>query len=185
MTLTMTIVTERVAYQCADYRLQDVRSGRLFDFETQKTTLVNRSGWTALVAFAGVGRAAGTDVSGWLADKIDELPFDVPFDTLTEVLLSADTDWLETVRDPVLRRHTFSVGGFVGSTPVFGIVSNFEEPTGKVETEARPNLTAWVGTPKRSVVFVSGQRQEVPRPERRRLRALAERIPIHNSCTKR
>jgi hypothetical protein len=31
MTLTMTIVTERVASQCADYRLQDVQSERLFD----------------------------------------------------------------------------------------------------------------------------------------------------------
>ncbi|MGH7487736.1 MAG: tetratricopeptide repeat protein, partial [bacterium] len=56
-------------------------------------------------------------------------------------------------------------------------MSNFEEPSGKVETEARPNLTAWVDTPRRAVVFVSGQRLEVPRTERRRLRALAERDP--------
>ena len=177
MTLTMTIVTPRVAYQCADYRLQDVETGRLFDFETQKTTLVNRSGWTALVAFAGVGRAAEVDVSEWLADKVDQLAFDAPFDALMDALLLADKEWLGAVWDPVLKRHTFSIGGFIGSSPMFGIVSNFEEPSGRVESTARPMLTAWVRKARRSVVFVSGQRQEVPRAERRRLRALAERDP--------
>jgi hypothetical protein len=175
MTLTITIVTPRVAYQCADYRLQDVQTGHFADFETQKTTLVNQAGWTALVAFAGVGRTEGVDVSDWLADKIDELNFDAPLHALIEALLSADTEWLGSVRDPIFRRHTFSVAAFVGSSAVFGVVSNFEDPTGRVESAARPSLTAWVGTARRPVVFVSGQRQEVPRPERRRLRALAEK----------
>lgn len=177
MTLTITIITPRVAYQCADYRLQDLETKRVYDFDTQKTTLVNRPGWTALVAFAGIGKAAGTDVSDWLADKVQQLPFDAPFEALTDALLLADAEWLGGIQDPVRRRHTFSIGAFVGSTPVFGIVSNFEEPSGQTASTAQPSLSCSVLRVRRPIVFVCGQHFAVPRSERRRLRAFVERDP--------
>src|SRR6266545_6214632 len=144
----------------------------------RRQPLVNTSGWTALVAFAGVGRAGNVDVSDWLADKIGELGFSAtPIDELMNALLTADEEWLRGVTDPVLRRHTFSVAGFVGSGPVFGLVSNFEDLAGRVEATARPILDSWLVDVRKPVIFVAGQRHEVPRPERRRLRHLAERDP--------
>jgi hypothetical protein len=42
-------------------------------------------------------------------------------------LLKAN-DWLSTVPSPH-NRHSFTVGAFVGSEPVFALVSNFEQPS--------------------------------------------------------
>jgi len=128
MTLNMTVVTRRCIYQSADYRLEDVATGKTCDFDSQKIVLVNRFRWNATVCFTGVGRTQKVDVSEWLAERIASIQHDDPFERLLDELLKAD-NWLSAV--PALRkRHSFSVGAFVGSKPVFALVSNFEKPWG-------------------------------------------------------
>lgn len=124
MTLNLTVTTQRCIYQSADFRLRDWATGELRDFETQKIALVNRFRWTATVCFAGVGRTLKVNVGDWLAERIAAIEHEDPFDRLLDELLTAD-GWLSDTSLPD-NRHSFSVGAFVGTEPVFALVSNFE-----------------------------------------------------------
>jgi Flp pilus assembly protein TadD len=176
MTLNLTVTTRRCIYQSADYRLRDLRTGRTFDFETQKIALVNTFGWSATVCFADVGRTHNLDVSEWLADRVASIQPDDPFERLLDELLTAN-DWLSTVPTLHDRRHSFSVGAFVGSEPVFALVSNFEQPSSLAAATASSRLSVYKLRPTKPKAFVSGQKQAVDRSERRRLAALAARAP--------
>lgn len=176
MTLNLTVTTRRCIYQSADYRLLDLRTGRTFDFETQKIVLVNTFGWSATVCFAGVGRTHNLDVGEWLADRVAAIQPDDPFERLLDELLTAN-DWLSTVPTLHDRRHSFSVGAFVGSEPVFALVSNFEQPSGLAAATASARLSVFKLRPTKPKTFVSGQKLAVDRPQRRRLAALAARDP--------
>lgn len=178
MTLTMTIVTSRCVYQSADYRLVDVESGRWVDFETQKIVFTQGEGWSASIAMSGVGRTPDIDVSEWLADRTKAFAFGLgdPFEDLIERLLEAD-DWLSTIAQRDKARHSFAVGAFVGSTPTFILISNFETSTGIASAVAAAKLTIYRERPRHVRVFASGQRWAVPRAERRKLAALAARDP--------
>ena len=44
MTLNITVATNRCIYQCADYRLMDVRTGKVTDFETMSTAFPDPMG---------------------------------------------------------------------------------------------------------------------------------------------
>jgi Flp pilus assembly protein TadD len=175
MTLNLTVTTRRCIYQSADYRLLDLRTGKLCDFETQKIVIVNTFRWSATVCFAGVGRAHNLDVSEWLADRVTSIQPDDPFERLLDELLKAN-DWLSTVSAPH-NRHSFSVGAFVGSEPVFALVSNFEQPSGLAAATASASLSVFMVRPTKPRTFVAGQKQAVTRSERRRLAALAARDP--------
>jgi Flp pilus assembly protein TadD len=173
MTLNITVTTGRCIYQSADYRLMDVTSGKTYDFETQKIVLVNTFTWSATVCFAGVGRAHKLDVSEWLAERVASIAFGDPFERLLDELLTANS-WLSAVPPPH-NRHTFSVGAFVGSEPVFALVSNYEQPWGLPAQTAAPRLSVHRLRPKKPMTFTSGQKQAVTPTERKRLAALAAR----------
>jgi hypothetical protein len=143
MTLNLAVTTHRCIYQSADYRLRDVRKGDTRDFETQKIVLVNTFGWSATVCFAGVGRTQNLDVSEWLADRVGSIQPDDPFERLLDELLTAN-EWLSTVSKPHDNRHSFSVGAFVGSEPVFALVSNFEQPSGPAAATASSGRSSFL-----------------------------------------
>jgi tetratricopeptide (TPR) repeat protein len=175
VTLNITVATNRCIYQCADYRLLDLRTGRTFDFETQKIIFVHTSRWSATVCFAGVGRTATIDVSQWLAERAAAISSMDPFDRLLDELLKADK-WLSTAPAPY-NRHSFSVGAFVGSDPVFALVSNFEVPSGLALDTPSARLSLYQERPSKPVTFVSGQKTALSRAARRRLAAFAARNP--------
>ena len=175
MTLNLTVLTRRCIYQSADYRLLDWTTGKLTDFETQKIILVNEFHWTATVCFAGVGRTHKVNVGEWLAERVAAIQPDDPFERLLEELLTAD-QWLSDVSAPN-NLHTFSVGAFVGSEPVFALVSNFESLSGPPATTANPRLSVSKLRPAGPRTFVAGQAEAVSRPQRQRLAALAAEGP--------
>ena len=175
MTLNITVATRRCIYQSADYRLIDVTTGATVGFETQKIVLVNAYKWSATVCFAGVGRTQSVDVGKWVAERVAAVQPDDPFERLLDELLRAD-DWLSAVPAPH-NRHSFSVGAFVGSEAVFVLISNFEEPSGLAASAASARLSVFKVRPTKPETFVSGQKQAVTRPARRRLAALAARDP--------
>jgi Tfp pilus assembly protein PilF len=175
MTLTLTVTTRRCIYQSADYRLFDVRTGKVTDFETQKIVLINTFRWTATVCFAGVGRASNVDVGEWLAQRVAALGQNDPLERLLEELATADA-WLSAVPPPY-NKHSFSVGAFVGSEPVFALISNFERPSGLVADSASVRLSVFQLRPTKPMTFISGQRWAVARSARRRLASLAARDP--------
>ena len=176
MTLNITVVTRRCIYQSADYRLIDLQSGRFFDFEAQKIVLINHFTWHATVCFCGVGRTTtNLDVSEWLAEGVNSIQMNDPFERLIEELMKA-SDWLSTVPPPN-NRHSFSVGAFVGSKPKFTLITNFEQPSGIAAAVATPHLSRFETLPSKPKTFVSGQKQAVSRQERRWLASLAARDP--------
>ena len=175
MTLNLTVTTPRCIYQCADYRLVDWASGGTHDFETQKIVLKTAFSWHATVCFAGVGRTREVNVGDWLAQSLHSISAAEPFDRLLEVLLTAD-DWLAKVPAPY-NRHSFSVGAFVESQPVFALVSNLERLQGAPLRSASQGLSVFTVRPTQGKTFVSGQSQAVGRPERRRLAALVSSDP--------
>lgn len=175
MTLNLTVATPRCIYQSADYRLKDCKTGEMSDFKTQKIVLVNASKWNATVCFAGVGRTGNIDVGEWLAERVAAIQFTDPFDRLLAELLKAKS-WLSTVSPPD-NRHSFSVGAFVGSEPMFVLVSNFEQLAGPAAPTASADLCVYQRRPMKPTTFVSGQRRAVAPAQRRQLTQLAARNP--------
>lgn len=178
MTLNITVATPRCIFQSADYRLQDVTTKKTFDFQTQKLVLINNSRWSATVCFAGVGRTDTVDVSEWLAERVAAIEFADPFERLLDELKTADA-WLSKVPSPY-NRHSFSIGAFVGTHPVFALVSNFEKPNGPPSPTATSDLSVFELRPTKPITFISGQKQAVTRAERRWLTALVAKDPDAN-----
>jgi Flp pilus assembly protein TadD len=175
MTLNITVVTPRCIYQSADYRLLDLQTGKTYDFQTQKIIPVNCFRWSATVCFSGVGRTHDLDVSVWLNNCLRSVGMNEPFDRLLDEIMRAN-EWLSAVSPPH-NKHSFSIGAFIGSEPVFALISNFEQLSGPVLPTASPQLSKYVMRVNRARTFVSGQRQAVTRHERKRLSNLAVREP--------
>lgn len=175
MTLNITVTTPRFIYQSADYRLFDCNSNTVFDFKTQKIFIKNTFKWTASICFAGIGKTGSIDVSEWLSKRLDSIQMDDTFDRLIEELLKADS-WLSSISDPVKRRHSFSIGAFVESKPLFALISNFEElPKGVPAPLASQKLKAFSIQPTKPKTYCSGI--SLTRQERKYLAGLAKGDP--------
>ena len=175
MTLNITVTTPRCIYQSADYRLLDLQTRKTADFQIQKVVLVNAFRWSATVCFAGVGRTQALNVGDWLAERVAAVQLRDPFERLIEEVLTADS-WLSAVPAPY-NKHSFSIGAFVGSEPVFVLISNFEQPSGMIAQTAAASLSVFQLRPTKPKTFISGQSRAVSRADRRRLAVLAERDP--------
>lgn len=173
MTLNITVLTRRYIYQSADYRLLDFATKRTTDFETQKIVFFIARTWSASICFSGVGRAPSVDVSEWLAEIVRAIPKREPLDYLIGELLKAE-DWLNQV-SASLRRHSFSIGAFVGGTPLFVLISNFERPDHPPSPVASGRLNVFEVQVRNAKVFLSGDMTAVTARETRRLKRLALR----------
>jgi tetratricopeptide (TPR) repeat protein len=172
MTLNITITTKRRIYQCADFRLTDFRTGETRDFgANQKIHLVSRAGWHALVCFFGVGSTPGFLVGDWLAKQLGSIQYQDTLDVLLQKLREADA-WLRSI--PLSwRRHTFSIGAFVGSRPHYYLVTNCMDESGNLMSTASDELRiieAWSKKPK---TFVAPNGAALSREMRQRLASLA------------
>lgn len=165
MTLNLTVVSPTWIYQSADYRLTNLQDGDIVQPAAQKIVLANGFTWSATVCFTGIGRTSQLDIGEWLAERVNAVPADAPLDRLVEELLTAD-QWLATTQI-VDRRHSFSIGAFVGSQPQFLLVSNFERIAHRPASRAWDALRCSRMSPKRVQTFVSGQVDAVSRAERR------------------
>ena len=172
MTLNITVLSRRSIYQSADFRLTDARTGNhTVDFATQKIVMVNTFGWTASICFAGVGRTANVIVSEWLTERANSILNNDPFERLIEELRTADT-WLSNVPPP-LNRHSFNVGAFVGSEPIYVLISNFEHPSGQETALAAKELSVFQMKPTRPKALLSGIKSAVTKRERKDLVGIA------------
>lgn len=175
MTLIITVATPRCIFQSADYRLTDLRTGVTRDFDTQKIVYVTTFTWAASVCFAGVGRTPNVDVSEWLQQRAQAVASRETFDNFLRSLMSAE-EWLSGL-PPAAKRHSFSVGAFVGTRPLVALISNFESLSGDAREVASEGLSLQQIEPSRPMTFVSGHREAMPRDERRLLSRLAAHSP--------
>ena len=177
MTLNVTVLTSHCIYQSADYRLKDLQTNTTTDFQTQKVFIVNAFEWSATVCFTGVGRTRNPNlnVHEWLSGQLGLVQMNDPFERLIDELLKAKS-WLSAVPAPQ-NKHSFSVGAFLGSKPVFVLISNFERPSGHKLSKASKSLSVFEVRVNKPKVFVPGLTHAVTREERNRLRALAAQNP--------
>jgi Tfp pilus assembly protein PilF len=146
-----------------------------FPYPTQKIILKNTFRWSATVCFAGIGLTNKLIVGEWLAERMNAIEPNDPFERLLDELLTAQ-NWLSAAVGD--KRHSFSVGAFVGSEPLFALVSNFEQLSGYRAETADPKLSVYLTRPQQPRTFVAGSgRAWTTRPERKRLAALAARDP--------
>ncbi len=170
MSLSITLLSRDFIYQSADFRLTDTHTNRPRDIVSQKAIVLSRFHWSAVVSFVGVGHTGRLDVAEWLATRTARIPLDAPFDGLIAALLEADA-WLRAVARKD-RRHTFSVGAFVGTRPQAVLVSNFESLHAPPSSTASERLSVSKRTYPKPAVLVSGVPSAVGERDRLRLRRL-------------
>lgn len=127
--------------------------------------------WFATVCFNGVGRTDTVEVSSWLSDACRATTREDSLDEFLRRLQSADS-WLSSA-SPQNRRHSFIIASFSGRAAIVSMVSNYERFDGPPATVAAARLAIYQFRPTRAQTFVSGQPQEILRPTRRLLAALA------------
>lgn len=129
MTLNLMLVSPKAVYLSGDFRLSSASGPLPDDMNTQKLVPIAKSGWTALISFAGIGRTpSGLDVGAWLVAETDAIDHDAGIEELERRLVNADT-WLATLGPA--RHHIFSVVGFNGTQPFAMVVSNFHDDQGQ------------------------------------------------------
>ena len=106
MTLNVTVVTRRCIYQSADYCLMNLITHQPFPCPTQKIILKNTFRWSATVCFAGIALTNNLIVGEWLAERMNAIEPDDPFERLLDELLTAQ-NWLSAAVGD--KRHSFSV----------------------------------------------------------------------------
>lgn len=176
MTLNLTVTSAHRIYQCADFRLSDPATGRSIIVEDRKLLLVNAFEWSATVCYTGVATLPdGKLVGEWLGELSQRISPRDPLDAFLAALLSADT-WLEEY--PLARRALcFSVGAFDVDQPVFALVSNFADISGRERAGVSGRLMLQRVRPTTPKAYVLPLPRAVTRAERRRLVRLAARGP--------
>ncbi len=188
MTLNVTVLTPKYAFQCADYQITDTSDNSASSQRMQKIFDLNKQTWCATVCFNGVAKFGKVNVENWLLTKVNEIEFTDSFDTFVNKLETAN-DWLKDVPHPN-NRHSFCIAAFVSGKPVFAIISNYEDGIGGIEKRALPKLIVHKLKPTKTKtrVFVSGQSQDVSRLKRKKLEKLAhnctEPKKIHQALAK-
>jgi hypothetical protein len=175
MTLNITIVSAGAVYQSTDFRLS-VRDPGSRSYEpikkiAHKHLTFMRPGWTALVAFAGIGLMSSFDVDAWLAKKERELAYTATYEDLIG-LLSEANQWLRKVANAD-RYHTFTLAGFLGRQPFASLLSTYQTVTGQSVLAPHKELVLSTIRPRRPKLVLSGRVESVTGADRKRLLAAA------------
>lgn len=122
MTLNLTIVSPHGVWQSSDCRLTDIRTGALVEERSVKHLHLRCPDGTAMIAYAGVGRVNGVEISDWLRELVRGETRGLD-DTLILIRESATRDL-----GPYVERryhHMFSIGAFLGGRPWIIQIRNF------------------------------------------------------------
>jgi hypothetical protein len=172
MTLNLMLTSPTSAYLSGDFRLS-TPDGRRWqdDLNAQKLVPVIKSGWCALVSFAGLAGAPPRirDVGDWLAQQMHAISWGDQFDEVPRRLLEANS-WLTAI--PARVPLTFSVVAFVRRHPIALIISNCLDVGGKPLARPLPQLVAHAFKPSRPEVRVIGDHTAVTARDVDRLQLL-------------
>lgn len=128
MTLNLTLITPSGAWQCADHRLTDPRSGRPIDDYTHKHLSLRCPDGSALITFAGAGRVGDIDVVQWLREVLRGESGTVD-QSLIHLRNAATRDLGPIVGGRL--PHMFSVAAFLGGRPWIAQIRNFKGVDGQ------------------------------------------------------
>lgn len=176
MTLNLTIVNETGVWQCSDHRLTSAVSGELVDDFSEKHLALRCRDGAALLAYAGLGRAGGVDVSQWLREILRGHSRTVD-ENLIAIRAAASTHLA-----PTGIPHMFTAGAFLGGRGWLVQIRNFSawpltsraQILPSFETHARPlavgegmftmfgDMEAVSEKDKRLLIRVAGKRPRSP-----------------------
>ena len=180
MTLNITVLTQAVIYQSADFRLTDIVTGKPFPDPSPKTVTLTYSSWNGFITYTGLGNWRKRDVSDylveWLTGAVDP--------SIAEVASLVADKGTELLRDVELfhprRKHTFTLVGFTDEGPRVYVISNFEDCFGAAREGIDDHLTVTtrlLGRSKKAIVIVTGYKSAVTTNERRELGSVAGNYP--------
>jgi hypothetical protein len=173
MTLNITILTSKVIFQAADFRLSDAATGKPEHLPSTKADALQYQGWSGFLTYTGIGRVGPRHtsdfVSEWFRNRHELL-----FDQAVEVLREHGSAWLTRVAPRA--RHTFVLAAFVDSRPVAAIISNYQRWHGANQAQVATKLFVTEVRPTGGAeVIVTGVREAVSHQQRRALERLADK----------
>ena len=171
MSLSITLVSPKIIYQSADFRLTDLRTGQPWDFISQKSIPVNRWRWNALVSFVGIGHTQQIDVAEWVASRINNIGQDADFTELPNALIEAD-EWLRDL--PGRHAHTFTLAAFVGAQPRVILISNHQSLHSRPSMTPREHLSVTCRSCHNPTILIAGQLTAVSKSDQSWLHQLLQ-----------
>ncbi|GAA3817848.1 hypothetical protein GCM10022242_19750 [Nocardioides panacisoli] len=142
-----------------DFRLTDARTQRLIEDSAHKLVRVGTER-SALVGVTGLAHLDSIPVGEWIVRRLGTLEPGPDFlDRIVESLRSSAQSSAAYIRDALVRRTTFVVGGFSGTQARIVLVSNFEAFfNGRVKREglAADRFAVSGIRPKAPIYFTTG-----------------------------
>ena len=119
------------------------------------------------------------DVGKWLADRTQVVNQRDSFDSFIDGLLKADT-WLCNELPPN-NKLTFSIGAFIGSNPIFVLISNFQSLSGPDDDIAASKLSVFKAPPiKKIKIYSAGSGKKfIVKSIRKKLKIIARKNRGH------
>ena len=104
------------------HRLTDPRTGRIVDDDVVKHVFLRCSDGAALLAYAGIGRLSGVEISDWIRETLrgESRTLDQSLILLRE---NATRDLGPQLKGRM--HHMFSIGAFLNGVPWFVQIRNF------------------------------------------------------------
>jgi hypothetical protein len=176
MTLNLTLLTADAIYQSADFELTDADTGQPLPDNSMKLVTLSYPTWEGFVTYTGVGRWRCRDTSDWIEEGLTGLAGASPEEIAERVRERAARFLNQIECSPGGRRyeHTFVLGCFVGGKPRLGVISNYEDASGRRDATPSAGLRIdWRGMRDRPVLIATGRRDAVPRAGRRKVERIA------------
>lgn len=179
MTLNVTVLTENAIYQSADYRIGDFDTDKIINDETSKIVALVYEKWSGVISYTGLGLFNYRSTSDFIVEWLTGLE-NASFDEVAERLRDKGNAWLNEIAFHLGRkRHTFILAGFVSDRPKLALVSNFENCSGKNETDPESFLSIsskdYNNHPR---VVITGRPKAVYRSARLSLKRLANKASV-------
>lgn len=134
MTLNITILTPRMIFQSADYRLSS--SNQPLASPSTKVLEVSYKSWAGSITYTGVGsiiQTGGigtTEFSTILTSWLKAINHSTSFDDVVETIRRKAAVWFKIFNPPEL--HTIIIVAFSDGRPCAALISNFEDLNGKM-----------------------------------------------------
>jgi hypothetical protein len=181
MTLNITVLTPKIIYQSADFKISNLEGAQLSFNPSPKIIEISFSSWHGLLTYTGLGYWRGRDMSAFVEDWLTGLE-DIGMIGTARVIETEGTKVLQDYESSHQRiPHTFTLAGFEdGQRPRVCTISNREDCFGvrrKVIDDRLIITTRRTSSDKKAIVIVTGSERAVPKTARRELQRVAENYP--------
>jgi probable HAF family extracellular repeat protein len=182
MTLNITIVSQSGIHQSADFRISKTEKGadgKWIELQPNSSKIISLryQTWSGFLTYCGMGLWNGkrTDeyATEWLADLSSS---GTTFQDAIEKIRERGSGWITSISRTFgkVMSHSFVLAGYEGGIPVYGVVSNYQTLTGRIEPVSSELKVDIRRSKKGTHIFVNGVRSAVSRTTKRQLKRLIQ-----------